>query len=73
MSQVGVFVVQAGPSLTHRFAVQTEGYGPSYYVAAGHGVEVGDVLRADNLTPTAEVRFPTGVYNMQATIGTDNE
>lgn len=73
MSQVGVFAVQAGPSLMHRFEVATGGYGPTYWVAAGHGVEVGDVLRADTLTPTAEVRFPTSVFNMKATIGTDNE
>ena len=68
MSGVGTFVQQAGPSLLHHFTPT-----PAYYVAAGTNVQVGEVLNIQSMTPTAEVKFPTNVYSMTATLGGDNK
>ena len=68
MSGAGTHVVQAGPNLKHTFLPT-----PSYWVAAGQDVQVGDVLDIHSITPTSEVLFPVGVYHMIATLGADNQ
>ena len=68
MSGAGTFAVQAGPNLVHQFKPT-----PNYWIAAGQNVSVGDTLSIDTITQTSQVHFPTAVYNMQATLGTDNK
>ena len=68
MSNAGTFVKQAGPSLTHHFTPT-----PTYYVAAGENTQVGTVLDIQTITPTKEARFGDNVYDITATLGSNNE
>jgi hypothetical protein len=67
MSGTGTYVVQAGANLTHLFTPT-----PSYWVAAGTGIQVGTVLDIKTVTQTAEAKFPTNVFKRIGTLGEDN-
>lgn len=67
MSGQGTFAVQAGTGLNHMFTPT-----PSYWIAAGDDIQVGTVLNIKTVTDTAEVKFPSAVNNLVATLGDDN-
>jgi hypothetical protein len=67
MSGTGTYVVQAGANLTHLFTPT-----PSYWVAAGTGIQVGTVLDIKTVTQTAEAKFPVNQFNRIGTLGQDN-
>lgn len=67
MSGTGTYAVQAGTNLTHMFTPT-----PSYWVAAGVGVQIGSVLDIKTVTQTAEAKYDPNVYNVEGTLGPDN-
>jgi hypothetical protein len=66
MSGSGTFVVPASPNLNLVFTPH-----PKYWVTAGT-FATGEVLDSEQLTNTAAVEFPPGVYAMVATLQLDN-
>ena len=67
MSGGATSITNAGPNLTHMFTPT-----PVYYIAAIDEVEEGEVIDIKTVTKTAELQFPTGVYNMTATLQANN-
>ncbi len=67
MSGQGTYVVQAGANLSHIFSPT-----PTYWIAAGQNVKVGQVLNIDTITQTAEVKFPVNEFRKVATLHEDN-
>ena len=68
MSDAGTFVTQAGPGLKHLFKVT-----PTYYVAAGKNIKVGDVLDIETVTANAKITFPPNKFNATATLNAENQ
>lgn len=66
MSGSGTFVVPAMPNINLVFTPH-----PNYWVTAGTFVN-GTVIDIEQITNTAEIRFPAGVTSMVATLGPDN-
>lgn len=67
MSKKGIYVENAGPNLTHSFTPT-----PSYWVIPTDEVNEGDVLDIKTATQTAELNYPPNVYNLTATLKSDN-
>ena len=67
MSGSGTFVVNAGPNLGHTLTPT-----PAYYIAAIDEVKVGEIMDIKTITQTAEIKFPSGVTTMVATLQSDN-
>lgn len=68
MSGNGIYVVNAGPNLSHVFTPT-----PTYWVSAMNNVKVGDVMDMKTISQTAELRFPPNVYQMSATLTDKNQ
>ena len=64
MSDNPTFVVNAEPNMTHPLTPTPVN---SVYIAAIDEVEQGEVIDLTTLNKTAQIEFPTGVYNMTAT------
>ncbi|EXJ14535.1 hypothetical protein [Imhoffiella purpurea] len=67
MSGAGTFVTSAGPNLLHTFTPT-----PSYWIAAGNNVRVGEILDITTITQTANVVFPVNVYKQTYTLNQSN-
>lgn len=65
MSEVGTFVVPAGPNLNYVFTPH-----PSYWVAAGT-FTAGEVLDVEEITNTEEIVYQ-GTFSRDASLGSDN-
>lgn len=66
MSGAGVFAVNAEPNLNLIFTPE-----PVYWITFGM-YEQGDVMDITEITNSAKVQFPPGVYSMTATLNADN-
>ncbi len=66
MSGVGTFVQQALANTTQVYTPT-----PLYWIAAATQMQMGVVL-AQTISQTAQVSFPTNVYNMNAVLGSNN-
>lgn len=70
MYQRGIYVQDAGPNLTHMFTPDPI---PSYWVCGMNDVEEGSVIKLMTIiTPSEELYFPSNVYNLNATLNSDN-
>jgi hypothetical protein len=66
MSGAGVFAVEAEPNLNLIFTPH-----PIYWITFGQFVQ-GQVMDITEVTNSAAIQFPPGVYNMTATLNLDN-
>jgi hypothetical protein len=67
MGGSGIFVEQVGPRVVHYFTPM-----PNYWVAASNNTKAGDILDVETIALTAEVEFPTNIYDLTATLNGDN-
>ena len=67
MSGKGTYVVNAGPNLTHQFTPE-----PKYYVVAADEVVEGEVMDITTVTGPGSLVFPPNVYDLNATLKSDN-
>ncbi|MFT4928068.1 MAG: hypothetical protein ACI8WB_004183 [Phenylobacterium sp.] len=67
MSGQGAFAQQALQNTTQLYTLE-----PKYYIAAASSMQSGAVL-AQTINDAKEVKFPSGVYDLYASIGEDNQ
>lgn len=66
MSGAGIFVRQAQPNLTLSFKPK-----PKYWIAFGN-YETGEILNIQEVTKSAEIKFGTNQYSVQAVLNVNN-
>ena len=67
MSGQGAFAQQAFANVTQQYTPK-----PKYFIAAAQHIQMGQVL-ARSVSNTAEVEFPKNKFELNATIGEDNQ
>ena len=67
MSGKGTFVVNARPNVTEVFTPTL-----AYYIAAINEVQEGEVMDVTTISQSAEIKFPTNVHTLTATLNPNN-